>query len=317
MPRRSRVDFPGAFHHVCTRGIEKRNIFQDDRDRKELLQRIRSNLNRFGASNLAWALLPNHFHLLFHSNSGALRQFMHCLLTGYSLYFNRRHERVGHLFQNRYSSSPVESYSHLLELIRYIHLNPVRAGVIASLEELNRYEWTSHREIAATGIFPWAEFPMIMDCLGPDSGTFGEEPVSTVRYRDFLRDGLRIGQIRDFPDGFSDSSGNISSNHCLETGPEYRDPLFSESVKSACEHMGISRNALFGRSRTRRISKARRQVLADCVMAKGLDLRKVADWLGISEKGARYLMKGCPPNDAALPRIGDAQETRYVADPEG
>lgn len=98
MPRGPRVDFPGAVHHVYARGIEKRPIYLDDVDRKSFLDRIGNNLPKWGMRCLAWSLMPNHFHLLLQSDKGCLPSFMHCLLTGYSIRFNERHQRVGHLF---------------------------------------------------------------------------------------------------------------------------------------------------------------------------------------------------------------------------
>ncbi len=136
MPRTPRIDYPGAFHHVYARGIEKRNIFVDEKDRSELRRRIGINLALLRGRCLAWAFMPNHFHLLFHSIDGNLPVFMRCVMSGYAMYFNRKHNRVGHLFQNRYKSSVVESDAYLVELIRYIHLNPVRSGLVPSVAQL-------------------------------------------------------------------------------------------------------------------------------------------------------------------------------------
>lgn len=127
MPRGPRVDFPGAVHHVYARGIEKRPIYLDDVDRKSFLDRIEKNLPRWGMRCLAWSLMPNHFHLLLQSDKGRLPSFMHCLLTGYSMRFNERHQRVGHLFQNRYKSPVVCKDGYFRDVVRYIHLNPVRS----------------------------------------------------------------------------------------------------------------------------------------------------------------------------------------------
>ena len=108
MPRGPRIDFPGAVHHVYARGIEKRDIFLDDLDRRSFLGRVGTNLPKWNVRCSAWALMPNHFHLLLQSDRGLLPSFMHCLLTGYSKCFNERHSRVGHLFQNRYKSPMVD-----------------------------------------------------------------------------------------------------------------------------------------------------------------------------------------------------------------
>ena len=116
------------------RGIEGRDIFRDDEDRKAFVERIRSLAKETGTRILAWALMDNH--LLIVSGPDGLSTFMRRLLTGYGIGFNRKHRRFGHLFQNRYKSIICDLDPYLLELVRYIHLNPFRAGVVKRLEEL-------------------------------------------------------------------------------------------------------------------------------------------------------------------------------------
>ena len=118
MPRGPRIDFPGAVHHVYARGIEKRDIYLDDFDRDNFLGRVGVNLAKWDVRCSAWTLMPNHFHLLIQSDRGCLPSFMHCLLTGYSRYFNQRHNRVGHLFQNRYKS-PIVSNMAFRDVVRH------------------------------------------------------------------------------------------------------------------------------------------------------------------------------------------------------
>ena len=136
MPRGPRLDIPGALHHVMVRGIDRQNIFLSDADRNDLLCRLGEGVLRSGLRVYAWALMSNHFHVLLRSGSEGLSTTMRRLLTGYAVRFNRRHRRWGHLFQNRYKSILVEEDSYLLELVRYVHLNPLRAGVVNRLEDL-------------------------------------------------------------------------------------------------------------------------------------------------------------------------------------
>jgi REP element-mobilizing transposase RayT len=126
------------------RGIERRAIFRDERDRAEFVDRVAALAEAKGWSVVAWALLPNHAHLLVRSGRRSLAAAMRSLLTGYAGAFNRRHQRHGHLFQNRYKSIVVEEAPYLLELTRYIHLNPLRAGLVRDLPALDRYRWTGH-----------------------------------------------------------------------------------------------------------------------------------------------------------------------------
>jgi len=144
MPRKARLDVPGTLHHVMVWGIEGSNIFRDDEDRKAFVDRIRYLAKETGTRILAWALMGNHVHLLLVSGPDGLSTFMRRLLTAYAIGFNRKHRRFGHLFQNRYKSIICELEPYLLELVRYIHLNPFRAGVVKSFEELENYPWCGH-----------------------------------------------------------------------------------------------------------------------------------------------------------------------------
>ena len=147
MPRHARIDIPGLLHHVIVRGIEKRPIFLDDQDREEFLSRFSLLLKETSTDCFAWALLDSHFHLLLKPETVKLAHFMRRLLTGYAVVFNLRHGRAGHLFQNRYKSIVCDSDSYLLELVRYIHLNPIRAGIVATLEDLAGYPWCGQGEL--------------------------------------------------------------------------------------------------------------------------------------------------------------------------
>ncbi|MDO9307765.1 MAG: transposase [Deltaproteobacteria bacterium] len=144
MPRQARLDIPGLLQHVIVRGIERSDIFMDDIDQERFLERFSSLLVETCTDCFAWALLHNHFHLLLRCNHFDLSRFMRRLLTGYAVTFNRRHARSGHLFQNRYKSIVCEEEPYLLELIRYIHLNPLRAGLVKDLEELESFPWCGH-----------------------------------------------------------------------------------------------------------------------------------------------------------------------------
>ena len=146
MPRQSRIDAclcvsarrqaPGALHHVMIRGIERREIFQDDKDRESFLDRLGGILLESSTPCYAWSLLNNHAHLLLRTGQIPISRVMRKLLTGYAVTFNRRYHRHGHLFQNRYNSILCEEDAYLQELVRYIHLNPLRAGLVKDLREL-------------------------------------------------------------------------------------------------------------------------------------------------------------------------------------
>lgn len=137
MPRQARLDAAGTLHHVIIRGIEKRHIVKDDEDRRAFVLRLGSLASETGTAIYAWALLTNHAHILLSSGPAGLAKFMRRFLTGYAVNYNLRHHRHGHLFQNRYKSIVCNGERYFTELVRYIHLNPLRVGLVADLKELD------------------------------------------------------------------------------------------------------------------------------------------------------------------------------------
>ncbi|MBM4331877.1 MAG: transposase [Deltaproteobacteria bacterium] len=144
MPRQARLDTPGALHHIMVRGINRSQIFDDDEDRSRFLTRLGENILKTHSSLYAWALMETHVHLLVRSGPQGISALMRKLLTWYAQYYNRRHRRTGHLFENRYKSILCEEENYLLALVRYIHLNPVRAKLVKTMGELDLYPWTGH-----------------------------------------------------------------------------------------------------------------------------------------------------------------------------
>jgi len=167
MPRQPRLDAPSLLQHVMARGIERRKIFRDDKDRKSFLDRLAVILEENQTQCYAWSLIPNHFHLLLRTGPIPLSKVMRRLMTGYAVTFNKRHKRSGHLFQNRYKSVVCEEDTYLLELIRYIHLNPIRSGLVKDLKELDRYPCTGHSAILSHRKNP------LIPSKPPDSGKRG------------------------------------------------------------------------------------------------------------------------------------------------
>ena len=147
MPRQPRLDAPGVLQHIMARGIERRKIFSDDKDRTSFRERLAIMLEETQTQCYAWVLIPNHFHILLRTGPTPLSKIMRRLMTGYAVAFNKRHKRSGHLFQNRYKSVICEEDPYLLELTRYIHLNPLRARLVKDLKELDKYPWTGHSSL--------------------------------------------------------------------------------------------------------------------------------------------------------------------------
>ena len=188
MPRQARIDIPGALHHIIGRGIERRKIFQDDTDRDDFVGRLGDILRETTTPCLAWALIPNHFHLLLVTGAVPIATVMRRLLTGYAVTYNRRHHRHGHLFQNRYKSILCQEEPYLLELVRYIHLNPLRAQIVTNLDELERYRYSDHSALMGKEKRDWQDTDKVL-------ALFANRPSSARRgYRQFVEDGIEMGR---------------------------------------------------------------------------------------------------------------------------
>jgi putative transposase len=195
MPRKARIDAPGAVHHVIARGIEKRDIFWDDYDRNNFLERLGTIIDESDTHCYAWALLPNHCHLLFKTGLSPIATVMRRLLTGYAVTFNRRHRRHGHLFQNRYKSILCQEEVYLKELVRYIHLNPLRAKIVDDLKQLDTYAFCGHSALMDRVKRSWQEVNEVF-------GLFAAKRLQArERYRSFVQKGIPQGRRKDLTGG--------------------------------------------------------------------------------------------------------------------
>ena len=188
MPRKARIDAPGALHHIIVRGIERKAIFKDQKDYHNFRERFGRILEDTDTPCFAWSLMKNHAHLLLRTGYMPLSTVMRRLLTGYAQQFNRRHKRHGHLFQNRYKSILCEEDPYLLELVRYIHLNPLRAGTVNDLIELNTYPQTGHSTIMGKMNNEWQDTEYVLKL-------FGQIPrVARKDYHEFVAKGVTLGR---------------------------------------------------------------------------------------------------------------------------
>lgn len=195
MPRQPRLDLPGLLHHVIARGIERRDIFNDDRDRESFVERLGELVAAGGARLYAWCLLSNHFHLVLRTGDRPLAWLMRRLMTGHAVRYNLRHNRSGHLFQNRFKSIVVEEEPYFLELVRYVALNPVRARMVATPEELDGYRWSGHAVIVGREAAPWQDVGEVLSRFGR------REKEAVKRYREFVVSDWSHGRRDDLVGG--------------------------------------------------------------------------------------------------------------------
>ncbi len=310
MPRQARLDAPGTLHHVIGRGIERSEIFRNDFDRADFLGRV-EDLSREGSWIIyAWAFLSNHFHLLVRTGKQGLPKSMRKLLTGYVVNFNRRHGRFGHLFQNRYKSIVCEDDPYLLELTRYIHLNPLRAGLVKNLEELKRYPWAGHSVLMGVIKRDWQDTETILSF-------FGRQRRNAVKsYSQYVSEGVREGRRPDLVGGgLVRSMGGWSevlslrqrgmglvSDARILGGSDFVSRLLSEAeqkekdilrlskkmadfaslVKKVMKGEGIQENDLRSGSRRKQVVEARKLFCQLAVRKMGYPGAGVARFLGVT-----------------------------------
>lgn len=182
MARQLRLEFPGAIVHVTSRGNERKNIVVDDEDRRGLLELIGQAVQQFRWSLFQYVLMTNHYHFVLELSEESLSDGMQWLNGCYAQRFNRRHRRVGHLFQGRFDAKLVQKETYLLEVLRYVALNPVRAGMVARAQD---YEWSGHRAIAGFCAAPeWLDVRRTLRCFAPD------EDIARSYYRAFVQAGI-------------------------------------------------------------------------------------------------------------------------------
>jgi putative transposase len=195
MPRKARIDAPGAFHHIIIRGIERRKIFRNDADRVNFSDRLGGIVVDTQTQCFAWALIANHAHMLFRTGRVPIATVMRKLLTGYAVSFNRRYRRHGQLFQNRYKSILCQEDVYLKELVRYIHLNPLRAGLVSDMKGLDRYPFSGHSVIMGRTKNEWQNTDYVL-------GLFDDtRSKARRRYRAFVQKGIAEGKRPDLTGG--------------------------------------------------------------------------------------------------------------------
>jgi putative transposase len=253
MARPPRLQAPGTVHHLIARGNERREVFRDDVDREDYLERLARYRERFRFRLYAYCLMPNHVHLAVEQGPTDLSAFMHALQSSYTQRFNRRYERVGHLFQGRYKSFLVECDRYFLALIKYIHENPVKAGMV---DEARLYRWSSDRFFRSGDGPPWLDLEGALALLGPS------RPEAVRRYEVLSSD---LDPTASAYDALVAREGAVKGDEAFAVAALERVSLprrnrfwSAETVAravAACE--GLSLDELAGLTRRRAVSRAR------------------------------------------------------------
>ncbi len=312
MPRHRRLEIPGAIYHVIARGLERREIFRDDNDRNEFLRRFSEGLKKTGSKCYGWVLMPNHFHLLIASGKRPLSDLMRKLLTGYALYFNHRYKRCGYVYQNRYKPILCQEQTYLLELVRYIHLNPVRSHRLKDATELSNYKWTGHATITGNVKSEWQSVDEVLE-------RFGSKRSDAIKgYIEYIKDGEKMGHRDELAGGgLRRSAGGWHGVMELRSSKEYWrgderilgdgdfvNRVLSESeeeltrrthlqqsgwdidkiVKRACEILEIKEADVKRRGKNNKVSQARSMIAYWGNKELGVKATDLARYFGISKQ---------------------------------
>ncbi|NTW84231.1 MAG: hypothetical protein HGB36_12870 [Chlorobiaceae bacterium] len=319
MPRGARLDAPGTLHHVIIRGIERGSIVIDDSDRIWFFERMGLLAKETGTSIYAFALMTNHAHLLIKSGPTGISAFMRKLLTGYAQYFNRRHKRIGHLFQNRYKSIICQEEAYFDKLIAYIHLNPLRAGIVHNFEELSVYKWSGHAVLMGTIRYDWMDSDYVLQFFGSREGQakqayaeFLEFEAGIDREQELTGGGLVrshggwsqvqsmrkkgaksmsderiLGDDAFVREVLSEAEERVG----LQLTADERSCLLNEAIRKACGEAGVSEAFLRSGSRSGMMSSIRKKLALQFVNEYGLSLAETARKLGVATNTVSYMLR--------------------------
>jgi len=309
LPRQARLDVPGSLHHIIVRGIERRRIVDDDKDRDDFVNRLGEIASDTDTIIYAWSLLTNHAHFLLRSSEIGISRYMRRVPTGYAIRYNKRHRRHG-LFQNRYKSIICDEETYFLELVRYIHLNPLRAGLVSDLVGLEHYRWCGHGVILNRSKQEWQDCDYV-------PALFGKMKKSArAAYREFVSEGVRQGRRpelvggglvrsvggwfevkalrktgeRELADERILGSGDFveriikeSSGHVRRRFPDFeRGEQIAQLVKEYCGEEKVNVKELQSGSRRQPVAQIRKRLIRLLVEEEGVTLAEAARQLGVS-----------------------------------
>ena len=183
MPRMVRLESPSSLFHIMAHSVEEKPLFVDDQDRSEFLSRFEKGLTKSGFLCYTWALMDNHYHLFLRTSEKRMSKLMRGLNGGYAMYYNKRHGKRGPLFRDRFKSALCQDQDYAVQLVKYINLNPLRAGIVKSLEQLKKYTWCGHGFLMGDKYAAGKSFQKREECLR----RFGENEETALKsYIEFL-----------------------------------------------------------------------------------------------------------------------------------
>lgn len=240
MPRKPRIHYPGALYHVMLRGNAGEPVFFDESDRCRFYLLLQEGVERFGFRVHAFCCMTNHIHLALQVGEIPLSRIMQNLSLRYTAWFNRRQERSGHLFQGRYKALLIDGESYLLELVRYLHLNPVRAAVVSLPED---YPWSSHRGYLGREVLPWLTTDWSLSLFATQVSKARRE------YSRYVQEGLLDGHREEFQRGTCEGrilGDDRFAEEALSRAKERKrhPPRLHDVIESVCRYYELTPDAL-------------------------------------------------------------------------
>lgn len=300
MPTKKRITVPGALHHIMARGIDGQAIFADRADRELFLHLLGQGIARTGYRCYAWALMDNHYHLLVRAGVQRLEQMMKRLNGTYARLFNRKRSRHGYVFQSRYRSIATQDQGYIEELVRYIHLNPLRAGTVRGLDRLDTYPWCGHAVLMGRRTCAFQD-------TGPVLRRFGRTTSEARKaYRAFLAEGIKDSAGSDTVAAVRRNNAGVhrrSESACWVIGdPEFvRKALHDYEAQRAgiarynregwtldelrqriAERLGVAPEDLAARGRVNARSEGRKALAYLGHRVLGFTVAEIARYLGVS-----------------------------------
>jgi REP element-mobilizing transposase RayT len=269
------------------RGIERRPIFLDDADRRDLLERLSEILPDSGASSPGWAFIPNHVHAIIRTGEVPLSRVMRRLNTGFAVRFNLRHERAGYLFQNRFRSRLVTDDDDLQGLLRYVLLNPLEAGLVPNLAVLERFPWCGYG--ALLGVRDALPFEDVRGALA----LFAESPpVARSRLRSWMAKGTEAGPQREDPEVVAEPAQQPPRRELASRGSDGAGaaPSLEALVARICLQLGCPIEELLRGSKAATTTRARALICHIAVVRWRLPTLEVARALGVSPSAVSHAL---------------------------
>ena len=298
MARKPRIEFPGALYHVFSRGNNKQPVFKCETDYEAFLERVKRYSEKYLFKVFVYVLMPNHIHLVMETNVAPLSKIMQGLLQSYTMYFHKNYGSVGHLFQGRYKAILCDKEAYLMELIRYIPLNPVRAGIVNLPED---YKWSSYHSYLGDSSHSFVDIEFVFNLFDEDW------TIAKKLLWSFVREGLSMGHKQELYDvvdqrilGSDDFVEEVKKKIVTKSGLDYIEEIpqplnivqdLTKILSVVSDVTKIPKTAILGRSKERKVSLARGIFSYVAVIYAGYNNKNISSLLNKDPSSVTFMIR--------------------------